>query len=218
MMAGHVAANAGVAVAAEQAVHAVLGDFNLLPYRERLAHALRRRRAAQCGVAILLGVLGAALWTGAAVLSRWRVDAERAGVEARLRQLQPQVAVATRAANAAAAIARRDAQAAALAAPYRRVTGLLTTLKQVRADHVRLDALRMTTIGAVLEARASSYRAAARWLAAMAREQRDWRIDIETLKPASDAPASTAGMPFRFSVQLRWHDAMSSRTGSGGGA
>ncbi|WP_175886622.1 fimbrial protein [Burkholderia sp. BCC0044] len=217
-MAAHVAANAGAAVAAEQALHAVLGDFNLLPYRERLAHALRRRRAAQCGVAMLLGVLGVGLWTGAAVLSRWRVDAERAGVEARLRQLQPQVAVATRVANAAAAIAQRDAQAAALAAPYRRVAALLATLKQVRADHIRLDALRMTTTGAVLDARAVSYRAAARWLAAMAREQRDWRIDIETLKPASDAPASTAGTPFRFSVQLRWHGAMSSRTVSGGGA
>ncbi|NTZ07127.1 fimbrial protein [Burkholderia metallica] len=217
-MAGHVAAYGGGAVAAEQAVRAVLGDFNLLPYRERLAQALRRRRAAQCGVAILLGVLGAGLWTGAAVLSRWRVDAERAGVEARLRQLQPQVAAATRDANAATAIAQRDAQAAALAAPYRRVAGLLATLKQVRADHIRLDALRMTSTGAALDARAASYRAAARWLAAMAREQRDWRIDIETLKPASDGPASAAGMPFRFSVQLRWHDAMSSRTMSGGGA
>ncbi|RQU10716.1 fimbrial protein [Burkholderia cenocepacia] len=218
MTAGHLAANGDAAAAAQQAVQAILGDFNLLPYRERLAHALRRRRAMQCGVAILLGVLGAGLWTGAAVLSRWRVDAERAGVEARLRQVQPQVAVATRAADAAAAVARREAQATALAAPYRRVAGLLATLKQVRADHIRLDALRMTTTGAVLEARASSYRAAARWLAAMAREQRDWRIDIDTLKPASDAPASTAGMPFRFSVQLRWHDATSSRTVSGGGA
>ncbi len=218
MMAGHVAANEGAGGAAGQAVQAVLGDFNLLPYRERLAQALRRRRAAQFSVAMLLGVLGAGLWTGAAVLSRWRVDAERAGVEARLRQLQPQVAAATRAAHAAVAVARRDAQAAALAAPYRRVAGLLATLKQVRADHVRLDALRMTSTGAVLDARAASYRAAARWLAAMAREQRDWRIDIDTLKPASDGPASTAGMPFRFSVQLRWHDATSSRKVSRGGA
>ncbi len=215
MMAGHVAASGAAAVASGQAV---LGDFNLLPYRERLAQALRRRRVAQCGVAVLLGVLGAGLWTGTAGLSRWRVDAERASVETRLRQLQPQVAAATRAANAAAAVAQRDAQAAALAAPYRRVAGLLATLKQVRADHIRLDALRMTSTGAVLDARAASYRAAARWLAAMAREQRDWRIDIETLKPASDAPAATAGMPFRFSVQLRWHDAMSSRKVSGGGA
>ncbi|MBR8415182.1 fimbrial protein [Burkholderia cenocepacia] len=214
-MAGHVAASGAAAVAPGQAV---LGDFNLLPYRERLAQALRRRRVAQCGVAILLGVLGAGLWTGAAELSRWRVDAERASVETRLRQLQPEVAAATRAANAAAAVAQRDAQAAALAAPYRRVAGLLATLTQVRADHIRLDALRMTSTGAVLDARAASYRAAARWLAAMAREQRDWRIDIETLKPASDAPAATAGMPFRFSVQLRWHDAMSSRKVSGGGA
>ena len=215
MMAGHVAASGAAAVASGQAV---LGDFNVLPYRERLAQALRRRRVAQCGVAVLLGVLGAGLWTGTAGLSRWRVDAERASVETRLRQLQPQVAAATRAANAAAAVAQRDAQAAALAAPYRRVAGLLATLKQVRADHIRLDALRMTSTGAVLDARAASYRAAARWLAAMAREQRDWRIDIETLKPASDAPAATAGMPFRFSVQLRWHDAMSSRKVSGGGA
>ncbi|MGU7856914.1 fimbrial protein [Burkholderia orbicola] len=211
-MAGHVAASGAAAVAPGQAV---LGDFNLLPYRERLAQALRRRRVAQCGVAILLG---AGLWTGAAGLSRWRVDAERASVETQLRQLQPQVAAATRAANVAAAVAQRDAQAAALAAPHRRVAGLLETLTQVRADHIRLDALRMTSTGAVLDARAASYRAAARWLAAMAHEQRDWRIDIETLKPASDAPAAPAGMPFRFSVQLRWHDAMSSRTVSGGGA
>ncbi|HEF5872650.1 TPA: fimbrial protein [Burkholderia cenocepacia] len=214
-MAGHVAASGGAAVAVEQAV---LGDFNLLPYRERLARAVRRRRAVQCGVAILLGGFGTGLWTGAAVLSRWRVDAERVSVEARLRQLQPQVAAATQSARAAAAVAQRDAQAATLAAPYRRMAGLLATLTQVHADPVRLDALRMTSTGAVLDARAASYRAAARWLAAMAREQRDWRIDIETLKPASDTPASPAGMPFRFSVQLRWHDAMSSRNVSGGGA
>ena len=55
MMAGHVAANEGAASAAGQAVQAVLGDFNLLPYRERLAQALRRRRAAQFSVAVLLG-------------------------------------------------------------------------------------------------------------------------------------------------------------------
>ena len=118
----------------------------------------------------------------------------------------------------AAAIAQRDAQAAVLAAPYRRVAGLLATLTRVHTDRVRLDALRVTSTGAVLDARAGSYRAAARWLAAMAREQRGWRIDMETLKPASDTPVSTVGMPFRFSVQLRWHDTMPSRTAAGGGA
>lgn len=197
---------------------AALGGFNLLPYRERLAHALRRRRAAQCATAILLGVLGAALWTGAATWMRWRTDAARASVETRLRQLQPQVSAATRAADAAAVIARRDAQAAALAAPHGRVAGLLATLVQVRDNGVRLDALRTTPAGAVLDVRATSYRAAARWLAAMAREQRDWRIDVDALTPASSVRAPLAGMPFRFSVQLRWHDAMPSRTASGGGA
>ncbi|VWC26645.1 fimbrial protein [Burkholderia lata] len=194
------------------------GGFNLLPYRERLAQALRRRRAAQCGTAILSGVLGATLWTGAAAGARWRVDAERASVEARLRQLQPQVGAATRAANAAAVASQRDARADALAAPYRHVAGLLAMLAEVRDGTVRLDALRTTSAGAVLDARAASYRAAARWLAGMAREQRGWRIDIDALKPASDAPVATGGMPFRFSVQLRWHDAMPPRQAPGGGA
>ncbi|MBJ9967950.1 fimbrial protein [Burkholderia seminalis] len=197
---------------------AALGGFNLLPYRERLAHALRRRRAAQCGAAILFGVLGAALWTGAATWMRWRTDAARAGVEARLRQLQPRVHAATRAADAAAVIARRDAQVSALAAPYERAAGLLATLARVRDDGVRLDALRSTPAGAVLDVRAASYRAAARWLAGMAREQRDWRIDVDALKPVSNAPAPPAGLPLRFSVQLRWHDAMSTPTAPGGGA
>ncbi|BAX59486.1 fimbrial protein [Burkholderia stabilis] len=195
-----------------------LGGFNLLPYRERLAQALRHRRAAQCGTAILLGVLGVGLWTGAATWLRWRVDAERASVETRLRQLQPQMNAATHAAGAAAAATQRGARAAELAAPYRRVAALLATLALVRGDTVRLDTLRTTPTGAVLDARAASYRAAARWLAGMAREQRDWRIDIDALKPASDAPVASAGMPFRFSVQLRWHDAMPSRNASGGGA
>ncbi|WP_423759008.1 fimbrial protein [Burkholderia sp. NLJ2] len=201
-----------------QVDRAGLGGFNLLPYRERLAQALRRRRAAQCGTAILLGVLGVSLWTGAATWLRWRADAERASVEARLRQLQPQMNAATRAAGAAAAAAQRGARAAELAAPYRRVAALLATLALVRGDTVRLDTLRTTPAGAVLDARAASYRATARWLAGMAREQRDWRIDIDVLKPASDAPVASAGMPFRFSVQLRWHDAMPSRKASGGGA
>ncbi|EMD9441194.1 fimbrial protein [Burkholderia cepacia] len=200
------------------ALHAEPGGFNLLPYRERLARALRRRRAAQCGTAVLLGVLGAGLWTGAASGARWRVDAERAIVEARLRQLQPQMGAATRAANAAAVVAQRDAQVAARAAPYRHVAGLLATLAQVHDGTVRLDALRTTSAGAVLDVRAVSYRAAARWLAGMAREQRGWRIDIDALKPAPDAPVAAGGMPFRFSVQLRWHDAMPSRKASGGGA
>ncbi|MBN3745653.1 fimbrial protein [Burkholderia sp. Se-20373] len=194
------------------------GGFNLLPYRERLAHALRRRRATQCGAAILLGVLGVGLWTGAASGARWRVDAERATVEARLRELQPQLGAATRAAKAAAVAAQHDAQAAALAAPYRHVAGLLATLAQVRDGTVRLDALRTTSAGAVLDVRAASYRAAARWLGGMAREQRGWRIDIDALKPVSGAPVVTGGMPFRFSVQLRWLDAMASRKASGGGA
>ncbi|WP_321966928.1 fimbrial protein [Burkholderia cepacia] len=200
------------------ALHAEPGGFNLLPYRERLARALRRRRVAQCGTAVLLGVLGAGLWTGAASGARWRVDAERAIVEARLRQLQPQMGAATRAANAAAVVAQRDAQSAARAAPYRHVAGLLATLAQVHDGTVRLDALRTTSAGAVLDVRAVSYRAAARWLAGMAREQRGWRIDIDALKPAPDAPVAAGGMPFRFSVQLRWHDAMPSRKASGGGA
>ncbi|MCA7980113.1 fimbrial protein [Burkholderia cepacia] len=200
------------------ALHAEPGGFNLLPYRERLARALRRRRAAQCGTAVLLGVLGAGLWTGAASGARWRVDAERAIVEARLRQLQPQMGAATRAANAAAVVAQRDAQVAARAAPYRHVAGLLATLAQVHDGTVRLDALRTTSAGAVLDVRAVSYRAAARWLAGMAREQRGWRIDIDALKPAPDAPVAAGGRPFRFSVQLRWHDAMPSRKASGGGA
>lgn len=195
-----------------------LGGFNLLPYRERLAQALRRRRAVQCGMAILLGVFGVGLWTGVAALSRWRADAERASVEAQLRQLQPQVDAATRAANAAVVIAQREVQAAALAEPYRCVAGLLATLAQMRDSTVRLDALRTTPTGAVLDARATSYRAAARWLSAMAREQRDWRIDIEALKPASEAPVAAARMPFRFSVQLRWHDAMPPRQPPGGSA
>lgn len=193
------------------------GGFNLLPHRERLAKALRRRRAAQCGTAILSGVLGAGLWTGVATGARWRVDAERVSVEARLRQLQPQLGAASRSAKVAVVAAQRDAQAAALAAPYRHVAGLLAALAQVRDGTVRLDALRTTSAGAVLDARAASYRAAARWLAGMAREQRGWRIDIDALKPASDAPVVTGGMPFRFSVQLRWHDAMASRNASGGG-
>ncbi|WP_175957902.1 fimbrial protein [Burkholderia sp. BCC0405] len=198
--------------------HAGPRGFNLLPYRERLAQVLRRRRAMQCGAAILFGVLGACLWTGAAAGARWRVDTERASVEARLRQLQPQVGAATRSAKAAAVAAQRDAQAAALAAPYRHVAGLLATLARMRDGTVRLDALRTTSAGAVLDVRAASYRAAARWLAGMAREQRGWRIDIDALKPASDAPVATGGMPFRFSVQLRWHDAMSPRKAPGGGA
>ncbi|MDN7935865.1 fimbrial protein [Burkholderia metallica] len=192
--------------------------FNLLPHRERRAQALRRRRAVQCGMAIAAGMLCAGLWTGAATGARWRVDAERANVEARLLQLQPQVGAATRAASAAAAVAQRDARAAALAAPSRYVAGLLAALAQVRDGTVRLDALRTTSAGAVLDVRAASYRAAARWLAGIAREQRGWRIDIDTLKSASEAPVVPGGMPLRFSVQMRWHDAVPSRKTSGDGA
>ncbi|MGS0895794.1 fimbrial protein [Burkholderia stagnalis] len=199
---------------------AVSGGFNLLPYRERLAQALRRRRAAQCGAAIMLGVLGAGLWTGGAAWRRSGMDAERARVDARLRQLQPRVASAKRAASAAAVVARRNAQAAALAEPYRRVDGLLAALARSNDGAVRLDALRVSSSGAVLDARATSYRAAARWLARIAREQQDWRIDVGALKPAAAAAMSsvTAGEPFRFSAQLRWHDAASQRKAPGGGA
>ncbi|AXK64241.1 fimbrial protein [Burkholderia sp. IDO3] len=197
---------------------AALGGFNLLPYRERLAQALRRRRAAQCGAAIVLGILGAVLWTGAAAAWRSRVDAERASVDARARQWQPQVDAAKRAAGAAAELAQRDAQAAVLAAPYRRVAGLLATLAQVRDDTVRLDAVRTTSSGAVLDARAVSYRAAARWLARIATDERNGRIDIGELTSASAVPAAAAGMPFRFSVQVRWQDGEPRRKAAGGGA
>ncbi|MBY4865330.1 fimbrial protein [Burkholderia anthina] len=192
---------------------AALGGFNLLPHRERRAQRLRRRRAAQCGAAIVLGVLGAVLWTGAAAAWRSRVDAERASVDARLRQWQPQVDAAKRAAGTAAELAQRDAQAAVLAAPFRRVARLLATLAQVRDDTVRLDALRTTPSGVVLDARAVSYRAAARWLALISTDERNWRIDIGEL-----SSASAAGMPFRFSVQVRWQDREPRRKAAGGGA
>ncbi|WP_321807753.1 fimbrial protein [Burkholderia sp. BCC1993] len=198
--------------------YAVLGGFNLLPYRERLAQALRRRRAAQCGAAIVLGVLGACVWTGAATAWRWRVDAERTRVEARLRQLQPRIEAARRAAGVAADLARRDARAVVLAAPYRRVAGLLATLAQVRGDTVRLDALRTTASGAVLDARTTSYRAAARWLARIAAEQHDWRFDVGALTPASATPVTGSAVPFRFSVQVRWHDASPRQKAAGGDA
>ncbi|RQS17660.1 fimbrial protein [Burkholderia sp. Bp8998] len=198
--------------------HAALGGFNLLPYRERLAQALRRRRAMQCGAAIVLGILGACVWTGAATVWRWRVDAERTRVEARLRQLQPRVDAARRAAGAAADLVQRDARAVGLAAPYRRVAGLLLTLAQVRDDTVRLEALRTTSSGAVLDARATSYRAAARWLARIAAEQREWRFDVGALTPASATPVTGSAVPFRFSVQVRWHDAPPRQKAVGGDA
>ena len=195
-----------------------LGGFNLLPYRERLAHAQRRRRATQCGAAIVLGVLGVSLWTGAATVWRWRVDAERTRVDAQLRQWQPQLDAARRAAGAAADVAQRDAQAAVLTAPYRRIAGLLATLAQARDATVRLDALRATSSGAVLDARATSYRAAARWLARIAAEQQSWRFDIGELAPASATPAGGSIVPFRFSVQVRWHDGAPRMRATGGGA
>jgi type IV pilus assembly protein PilN len=148
---------------------------------------------------------------------RWGVDAERARVEAQLRQLEPKVAAVRRAAGVAADLAQRDARSVVLAAPYRRATGLLVTLAQVRDDTVRLDALRTTSSGAVLDARATSYRAAARWLARIAAEQRDWRFDIGELTQASAMPVTASAAPFRFSVQVRWHDA-SPQGAAGGGA
>ncbi|KVO09231.1 fimbrial protein [Burkholderia ubonensis] len=192
-----------------------LDGFNLLPYRDRLARAMRRRRAAQCGAAILLGILGVGAWTGGAAWLRMRTDAERAVVEARLSRQQPRVDAAARAARMVAAAAQRDAQAAALAAPYRRATELLVLAARVRDDGIGLEALRMTASGAVLDARAASYRAAARWLDRIAREQHAWRVDVDALKPAPAEPAGATRMPFRFSVQLRWHDGPSRDAGQG---
>ncbi|KVC64069.1 fimbrial protein [Burkholderia ubonensis] len=193
-----------------------LDGFNLLPYRDRLARAMRRRRAAQCGAAILLGILGVGAWTGGAAWLRMRTDAERAVVEARLSRQQPQVDAAARAARMAAAAAQRDAQAAALAASYRRATELLALVARVRDDGIGLEALRMTASGAVLDARAASYRAAARWLDRLAREQQHaWRVDVDALKPTPAEPAGATRMPFRFSVQLRWHDGSPRDAGQG---
>ncbi|KVV28070.1 fimbrial protein [Burkholderia ubonensis] len=192
-----------------------LDGFNLLPYRDRLARAMRRRRAAQCGAAILLGILGVGAWTGGAAWLRMRTDAERAVVEARLSRQQPRVDAAARAARMVAAAAQRDAQAAALAAPYRRATELLVLVARVRDDGIGLEALRMTASGAVLDARAASYRAAARWLDRIAREQHGWRVDVDALKPAPAEPAGATRMPVRFSVQLRWHDGPSRDAGQG---
>ncbi|AOK57987.1 hypothetical protein [Burkholderia ubonensis] len=192
-----------------------LDGFNLLPYRDRLARVVRRRRAAQCGAAILLGILGVGAWTGGAAWLRMRTDAERAVVEALLSSQQPQVDAAARAVRMAAAAAQRDAQAAELAAPYRRAAELLALVARVRDDGIGLEALRMTASGAVLDARAASYQAAARWLDRIAREQHGWRVDVDALKPAPAEPAGATRMPFRFSVQLRWHDGPSRDAGQG---
>ncbi|MGU7774058.1 fimbrial protein [Burkholderia sp. MR1-5-21] len=191
---------------------ASLGGFNLLPYRDRIARAMRRRRAAQCGAAILLGAAGVGVWTGGAAWLRVRTDAERARVDARLLRQQPQVDAAVRAARSAEAAVQRSGQAAVLAAPYRQAVELLALLARVRDDEVRLDALRAMPSGAELDARAASYRAAARWFARLAHEPQNWRADVDALTPAPPEPAGAAGaagMPYRFSVQLRWHDAPS---------
>ncbi|MGK8204681.1 fimbrial protein [Burkholderia cenocepacia] len=195
-----------------------LGGFNLLPYRERLAQALRRRRAAQCGAAILLGVLGVGLWTAGAAWRRMGLDAERARLEAHLRRVQPQVDAAARAASAAAGAAQRDAQALVLAAPYWRLAALLATLPRVRDGAVRLEALHVTPSGATLDMHATNYRAAAQWLAGVARERQDWRIDVGSLKPAPVEPTDAAVASFRFSAQLRWLDAPRQPGAAGGGA
>lgn len=198
---------------AQPARRAWLGGFNLLPYRDRDARAARRRRAGQRCAAILLGVLGVGIWTGGSVWMRARIDAERASIEARLRRQQPDVDAAARAARIAAAAMQRRAQAAGLAAPHREAVDLLALLARIRDDDVRLDALRTTPSGAVLDARAASYRAAARWLARIARERHGWRVDVDALQPATAdaAPAGATRMPFRFSIQLRWHDASPNR-------
>lgn len=187
-----------------------LGGFNLLPYRDRAARAARHRRARRYCVAILLGALGVGIWAGASAGMRAHIDAERTVLETRLRQLQPRVDAAERASRIAAAIVKRQAQAAGLAAPHRQAVDLLALLAGLRDDSVRLDALRMTSSGAVLEARATSYRAAAQWLARIARERHGWRVDIDVLQPAV-AGAETSGatrMPLLFSIQLRWSDAL----------
>ncbi|KWE52248.1 fimbrial protein [Burkholderia ubonensis] len=189
--------------------------FNLLPYRDRLARAMRRRRAAQCGASILLGILGVGAWTGGAAWLRMRTDAERAVVDARLSRQQPQVDAAARVVRMAAAAAQRDARAAELAAPYRQATELLALAARVRDDGIGLEALRTTPSGAVLDARAASYQAAARWLDRIAREQHGWRVDVDALKPAPAERADATRMPFRFSVQLRWHDGPPRDAGQG---
>ncbi|HEF5156470.1 fimbrial assembly family protein [Burkholderia multivorans] len=195
-----------------------LDGFNLLPYRERVARALRRRQAAQCGAAILLAALGVGLWTAGCTWRRLDMDAERTRLDARLRQLEPQAAAAKRAARTAGAVTQRDAQAVELAEPHRRVSALLATLAQVRDDTVRIDALHATRSGVVLDVRAASYRAGARWLASVAREQRDARIDVDALKPASAAAPVAAGAPIAFSAHVRWRDATPRRATPGDGA
>ncbi|GBH27072.1 hypothetical protein BvRS1_41210 [Burkholderia vietnamiensis] len=209
---------AGMGAGPAIASGAAPGGFNLLPYRERVAQALRRRRATHLGAAIVLGVLAAGLWTGAATVWRWKLDAERARLDAQLRQWQPQLDVARRAAGVAADAAQRDARAAELAAPSRRVVALLAILAHASDDSVRLDALRTTSSGAVLDARAPTYAAAARWLARIAGGEPGWQFDLGALTPASRAPDAGAAGPFRFSVQVRWHDASSRPNVKGGGA
>ncbi|MGU7783948.1 fimbrial protein [Burkholderia sp. PU8-34] len=202
----------GVTTGAPAAGPASLDGFNLLPYRDRIARAMRRRRAAQCGAAILLGAAGVGVWTGGAAWLRVRTDAERARVDARLLRQQPQVDAAVRAARSAAAAALRSGQAAALVAPYRQAVELLALLAQVRDDEVRLDALRATPFGAELDARATSYRAAATWFARLEHEPQRWRVDVDVLKPAPPEPGGAGGaarMPYRFSGQLRRQDAPS---------
>jgi Tfp pilus assembly protein PilN len=192
-----------------QAWRAWAGGFNLLPYRERDARALRRRIAALYGAAMLTGVLGTGVWVAGSTWMRTRVDAERQALEARLRQRHAQLEEAERALRLLEAAGQRRQQAARLAAPYRPVAELLVLLARLRDDGVRLDALRIAPGGAVLDARAVDYPAAARWLARLARERQRWAFDIDALKPAAapgaaGGPPGSARMPLRFSVQVRW--------------
>jgi len=187
-----------------QARRAWLGGFNLLPYRDRDTRAARRRLACRCGAAILLGLTGAGAWVAGATVMRARIDAERAALEAQLRQRQPQLEAATRAARASDAGRQLRSQAARIAAPYREAVDLLALLARVREDGVRLDALRVTPAGALVDAHAVSYPAAARWVARIARQR--WTFDVDALQPASgEIRQPGAGrITLRFSVRVRW--------------
>jgi type IV pilus assembly protein PilN len=189
-----------------QARRAWLGGFNLLPYRDRDTRAARRRLACRCGAAILLGLTGAGAWVAGATVMRARIDAERAALEAQLRQRQPQLEAATRAARASDAGRQLRSQAARIAAPYREAVDLLALLARVREDGVRLDALRVTPAGALVDAHAVSYPAAARWVARIARERQRWTFDVDALQPASgEIRQPGAGrITLRFSVRVRW--------------
>jgi len=208
------------------ATHPSADGFNLLPWRAHAIAQARRRRFAEWGAALLLGLACAAIPMGWQIVQQRRLDVARARIERSLAQLRAPLAEYSRLQRDATTRQQRSDTAAMQSRPLTRLLDLFDTLGAARTPGIALQQITHDAQETTLRATVDDEASADAWLAQLRTVRNAQGVSVPELKRvtpapranAPDAPASSArhatsaqeNAPLQMTVHLLWQRATGS--------